>query len=112
MCVQKSLLAPKLRNLTLKPSEPSILSSITYSYSYSVSGGVKVHNLVLQIDVVCLIFRDQIKLCWCEFSENCNYVVELGRKCKFSLVGIDGKDIYDGNPTLTLGLYIALALYC
>jgi len=36
-------------------------------------------------------------------SENCNYVVQLGRQCKFSLVGIDGKDIYDGNPTLTLG---------
>jgi len=35
---------------------------------------------------------------------NCNYAVELGKVCKFSLVGIDGKDIYDGNPTLTLAL--------
>lgn len=37
------------------------------------------------------------------FTENCNYAVELGKQCKFSLVGICGKDIYDGNETLTLG---------
>jgi len=37
------------------------------------------------------------------FLGNCNYAVELGKKSRFSLVGIDGKDIYDGNPTLTLG---------
>jgi len=36
-------------------------------------------------------------------SENCNYAVELGKSCKFSLVGIDGKDLYDCNETLTLG---------
>lgn len=35
---------------------------------------------------------------------NCNYAVELGKKSKFSLVGIDGKDLYDANPTLTLAL--------
>jgi len=35
--------------------------------------------------------------------ENCNYAVELGKTCKFSLVGIAGKDIHDGNETLTLG---------
>jgi len=35
---------------------------------------------------------------------NCNYAVELGRQSKFSLVGIDGKDLYDANPTLTLAL--------
>jgi len=39
-----------------------------------------------------------------EKIENCNYAVELGRVCKFSLVGIDGKDIHDGNETLTLAL--------
>ncbi|ESO12477.1 hypothetical protein HELRODRAFT_105374 [Helobdella robusta] len=39
-----------------------------------------------------------------EKIENCNYAVELGRECKFSLVGIDGKNIYDGNETLTLAL--------
>jgi len=39
------------------------------------------------------------------FTENCNYAVELGKACKFSLVGIAGKDIYDGNETLTLGRY-------
>ncbi|XP_052286219.1 plastin-2-like isoform X2 [Dreissena polymorpha] len=35
---------------------------------------------------------------------NCNYAVELGKQLKFSLVGIDGKDINDGNQTLTLAL--------
>lgn len=35
--------------------------------------------------------------------QNCNYAVELGKKLRFSLVGIQGKDIYDGNRTLTLG---------
>jgi len=39
-----------------------------------------------------------------EKIENCNYAVELGRQVKFSLVGIAGKDIYDGNETLTLAL--------
>ncbi|XP_069474368.1 plastin-1 [Ambystoma mexicanum] len=37
--------------------------------------------------------------------ENCNYAVELGKtKAKFSLVGIGGQDINEGNPTLTLAL--------
>jgi plastin-1 len=36
--------------------------------------------------------------------ENCNYAVELGKKLKFSLVGIGGVDIVDGNQTLTLAL--------
>lgn len=36
--------------------------------------------------------------------ENCNYSVDLGKQSGFSLVGIDGKDIYDGNEKLTLAL--------
>nr|XP_020451141.1 plastin-2-like [Monopterus albus] len=37
--------------------------------------------------------------------ENCNYAVELGKKkAGFSLVGIAGQDLYDGNATLTLAL--------
>lgn len=36
-------------------------------------------------------------------SENCNYAVDLGKQCKFSLVGIGGQDILEGNETLTLG---------
>jgi len=39
-----------------------------------------------------------------ETLENCNYAVELGKELRFSLVGIAGKDINDGNPTLTLAL--------
>jgi hypothetical protein len=39
-----------------------------------------------------------------EKLENCNYAVELGKQLKFSLVGIAGQDINDGNATLTLGI--------
>ncbi len=39
-----------------------------------------------------------------EKLENCNYSVELGKQLKFSLVGIAGQDISEGNPTLTLAL--------
>lgn len=38
-----------------------------------------------------------------EKLENCNYAVELGKQLKFSLVGIAGADINEGNHTLTLG---------
>jgi plastin-1 len=36
--------------------------------------------------------------------ENTNYAVELGRQNGFSLVGIQGADVTDGQRTLTLGL--------
>jgi len=38
--------------------------------------------------------------------ENCNYAVDLGKAdpFKFSLVGVGGSDLVDGNKTLTLGL--------
>lgn len=38
--------------------------------------------------------------------ENCNYAVDLGKAdpFKFSLVGIGGKDLFDGNKTLTLAI--------
>jgi plastin-3 len=40
-----------------------------------------------------------------EMIGNCNYAVELGReKCKFSLVGMDGSNIYEGNKTYILAL--------
>ncbi|XP_015782062.1 plastin-2 [Tetranychus urticae] len=39
-----------------------------------------------------------------EKLENCNYAVELGKQLRFSLVGIAGQDIVEGNPTLTLAL--------
>ncbi|KAL8618904.1 hypothetical protein ACOMHN_020323 [Nucella lapillus] len=42
-----------------------------------------------------------------EKIENCNYAVALGPKVelvKVKLVGIDGKNIHDGDRTLTLGL--------
>ncbi|OTF80061.1 hypothetical protein BLA29_009270 [Euroglyphus maynei] len=39
-----------------------------------------------------------------EKIENCNYAVQLGKELKFSLVGIAGQDISEGNETLTLAL--------
>ncbi|KAI5950282.1 hypothetical protein KGF54_005239 [Candida jiufengensis] len=36
--------------------------------------------------------------------ENTNYSVEIGKANGFSLVGIEGSDIVDGNKLLTLGL--------
>ena len=39
-----------------------------------------------------------------EKIENCNYAVDLGRKQKYSLVGIAGQDICEGNQTLTLAI--------
>lgn len=36
--------------------------------------------------------------------ENTNYAVELGKQNRFSLVGVQGADITDGQRTLTLGL--------
>lgn len=36
--------------------------------------------------------------------ENCNYVVILCKSLKFSLVGIQGSDLVDGNKKLTLAL--------
>ncbi|EAL68445.1 actin binding protein [Dictyostelium discoideum AX4] len=36
--------------------------------------------------------------------ENCNYGISIAKQLRFSLVGIGGKDIHDGNRKLTLAL--------
>ena len=36
--------------------------------------------------------------------ENCNYAIAIASQLKFSLVGIQGKDIYDGSKTPTLAV--------
>lgn len=36
--------------------------------------------------------------------ENTNYAIELGKQNRFSLVGVQGADITDGQRTLTLGM--------
>ncbi|EGC36149.1 hypothetical protein DICPUDRAFT_14945, partial [Dictyostelium purpureum] len=36
--------------------------------------------------------------------ENCNYSISIGKNLRFSLVGIGGKDIHEGNRKLTLAL--------
>jgi hypothetical protein len=43
--------------------------------------------------------------------ENDNYAVALGKQLKFSLVGIQGKDIMDGNKNLTLSVVWQLMRY-
>lgn len=43
-----------------------------------------------------------------EKIENCNYAVELGRELRFSLVGVGGQDLNEGNQTLTLGEFSLL----
>jgi plastin-1 len=48
--------------------------------------------------------NQQLPLNRFKMIENCNYAVDLGKKLKFSLVGIGGVDIVDGNKTLTLAL--------
>ena len=51
-----------------------------------------------------LVFRKSVRMMeFMETLENCNYAVELGKTIKFSLVGISGKDLHDGNRMLTLG---------
>lgn len=37
-------------------------------------------------------------------NTNANYAVEIGKNMKFSLVGIGGIDLVDGNKKLTLAL--------
>jgi len=39
-----------------------------------------------------------------EMLANCNYAIGLGKQMGFSLVGISGQDIWEGNKTLTLAL--------
>jgi plastin-1 len=48
--------------------------------------------------------RDGGQLSRFKAVENTNYAIELGRQNGFSLVGIQGADITDGQRTLTLGL--------
>ena len=44
--------------------------------------------------------------------ENCNYAIEIAKKFDFSLVGIGGQDLLDGNKKLMLGiLYQAMRAY-
>lgn len=42
--------------------------------------------------------------------ENTNYVIVLGKSFKYSLVGIQGADITDGNKKLTLGMFLCIFL--
>jgi plastin-1 len=45
-------------------------------------------------------------------TENCNYAVDLAKDpFRFSLVGVQGKDIVDGNKKLTLALFWQLMRY-
>lgn len=62
--------------------------------------------------LVSLKHANFVCVCVCQV-ENCNYAVELGKKkAGFSLVGIAGQDLYDGNATLTLALVWQLMRRC
>ena len=44
--------------------------------------------------------------------ENCNYAIDVAKKLEFSLVGIGGQDLLDGNKKLMLGvLYQTMRAY-
>lgn len=61
-------------------------------------------------EVCCIMDVILIKqICACSQLENCNYVVELGKKeAKLSLVGIGGDNINEGNSKHTLALVFQL----
>ena len=101
-----------------------LLIAIKFGYSYimwymSDMGTVLYHCIYYQTTsvakpkntpvVVGVVMKDLTL--FLSFAENCNYAVELGKKCKFSLVGIDGKDLYDGNMTLTLGEFCVIRVW-
>ncbi len=35
--------------------------------------------------------------------ENCDYAIELAQKLQFTITGVSGQDIREGNPTFILG---------
>ena len=39
--------------------------------------------------------------------ENCNQVVDIGKRLKFSLINVAGNDIVQGNKKLILGIFVA-----
>jgi hypothetical protein len=45
-----------------------------------------------------------------EKIENCSYAIRLCLDLKFSLVGINGKNLFEGNRKLTLGNQFSNAL--
>lgn len=59
------------------------------------------HSDITSVIPPCLENCSMVVFC---FLGNCNYAVELGKVMKFSLIGVQGKDLYDGNQTLTLAL--------
>ena len=93
--------------------QPSIILYIADRFQWLLANCINILVLIFQkITAVCCwtVSRKFHSVGGCNMvSENCNYAVELGRQCKFSLVGIAGKDIYDGNETLTLGTVHCLA---
>ncbi len=60
-----------------------------------VSPGIVVWKKVNQLPIK-MVFKK---------VENTNYCIVLGKSLKFSLVGIQGSDITDGNKTLTLCIF-------
>lgn len=78
---------------------------VNYLYS-DLTDGLVLLQLFDKIEPGCVDWKKVNKPPKNNFNklENCNYAVSLGKQLKFSLVGIDGKDIMDGNKTLTLAI--------
>ncbi|KAG5843501.1 hypothetical protein ANANG_G00151600 [Anguilla anguilla] len=75
--------------------------------SLGVNPNVNHLYIDLQDALVILQLYEKIRVPvdWNNKLENCNYAVDLGKnEAKFSLVGIGGQDLNDGNSTLTLAL--------
>uniref|UniRef100_A0A183J1Q4 PLSL protein n=1 Tax=Soboliphyme baturini TaxID=241478 RepID=A0A183J1Q4_9BILA len=82
----------------------------TVNWLYSdLSNGIvifQLYDIIKQglVDWKKVVVKFHKMRCMMDQIQNCNYAVDLGKQIRFSLVGIQGKDIYDGNRTLTLAL--------
>uniref|UniRef100_A0A672JDJ0 Lymphocyte cytosolic protein 1 (L-plastin) n=1 Tax=Salarias fasciatus TaxID=181472 RepID=A0A672JDJ0_SALFA len=119
-----ALKKPENQDLDLSAIEGETREERTFrNWMNSLGVNPRVNHLYMDIDDALVIFQlyEKIKVPvdWDRVNkppypklgynmkklENCNYAVELGKKeAKFSLVGIAGQDLNEGNRTLTLAL--------
>jgi len=84
------------------------LITIEFTWMIQFSKPSMFYTKKMHFFLICRSFSKLRK--FMEKLENCNYTVELGKQLKFSLVGIAGQDINEGNATLTLGIWSSLIL--
>ncbi|EAX88125.1 fimbrin, putative [Trichomonas vaginalis G3] len=78
-----------------------------------ISDGLVLLQMLDRIEPGCVDWKkvNKTKLNKFKAVENCNYVIEIGKKLQFSLVGISGADINDGNKKLCLALLWQMMRY-